>query len=120
MARIEISSTTLKVLLRGVDKLLALHGNLEVPLSQVREATTDPEAARGSTGFRFGTSVPGLVAAGSFFGKGEWSFYDVHNRKKIVVITLDGYKRYKRIVIDVADPSGTARAINDAVAGSAG
>ncbi|MGH9130418.1 MAG: hypothetical protein ACRDWV_01830 [Acidimicrobiales bacterium] len=116
MAKIEITSTTLRVVIEGADKVLALKGSLEVPLSHVKGARADPEAARGWQGLRLpGSYIPGLITAGSFRKDGEWSFFDVHRPGNALVIELDGHEHYSRLVIEVPDPTATASAINAAV-----
>lgn len=104
--------------IEGFDKLLALKGHLEVPLAHVTGARVDPEAAKGWWhGVRLpGTDIPGLVTAGSFLRQGRMVFYDVHHADHAIVVELS-HEDYDRLVVEVRDPAGTARMINEAVAG---
>lgn len=119
MADVKISDGLVIIELRGLDKILAFKGRLEIPLSHVRSARVDPQAASGPWhGLRLpGTNVPGVVTAGSFRDEGEWTFFDVHDPSKAVVIELGGHERYKRLVIEVEDPAHVVRSLNQAVAG---
>jgi hypothetical protein len=118
MAQVQITGDVLRVVLTGLDKVLAFKGSLEVPLAHVRSVKVDPEAGAGALhGVRFpGTNVPGLITAGSFREEGEWSFFDVHDPEKVVVIELDDHEHYRRLVIEVPDPDQVAKTINEALA----
>lgn len=117
MAKVKIASGELQVIIEGWDKVLSLKTKIEIPLTHVVIARADPEAVRGGKGLKSpGARIPGLVTAGSFRKKGEWTFYDVHHDpQKTLVIELD-HERYKRLVLDVDDPESTADAINAAIA----
>ncbi len=118
MTEVEIANGHLRVVVEGFDKILALHSTLDVPLTHVRGASQDPEALRERHGLRLGgTSLPGVVAAGTFFD-GQWWFLDVHHPEDAVKIDLD-HEHYAALIIEVADPVATVRAINDAIRGLA-
>ncbi len=124
MTEVEIGEGHLRIVVEGFDKVLALHSSLDVPLTHVRGASQDPDALREPHGIRLmGTSLPGVVAAGSFYD-GEWLFMDVHHAENAVKIDLD-HEHYRALVVEVADPVATVKAINAAIralpsAGSAG
>lgn len=104
--------------MKGFDKVLALRTSLEVPLEHIRGASLDPDALHEPRGLRLlGTSVPGLVAAGSFYG-GQWLFMDVHHAERAIKIDLD-HEHYAALIVEVEDPPATVAAINAAVRGSA-
>jgi hypothetical protein len=67
MARIEIADGTLTVHMEGIDRVLALKSSVSIPLEHVVDAEQDvDEASHVFHGLRMpGTSVPGLVTAGS-------------------------------------------------------
>ena len=80
MTEVEIADGHLRVVVEGFDKVLALKSSVEVPLTHVRGASQDPDALRERHGLRLGgTSLPGVVAAGTFYD-GRWWFLDVHHR----------------------------------------
>lgn len=117
MVQIEISPTELIIHVAGADKFFALKSQLAIPLVHVMNAEVDPTPAqRFWKGWRLpGTSVPGLLTAGSFYQHGEWTFWDVHDPEKTIVVHLT-HEHYKAIVVEVDDPQRTAQAINAAVA----
>jgi len=53
-----------------------------------------------------GTDVPGLFAAGTFYFHGELVFWDVRDPAKTIIVSLE-HERYKKLIIEVADPSAT-------------
>jgi hypothetical protein len=82
----------------------------------VRGASLSPDALREPRGLRLlGTSVPGVIAAGSFYD-GEWLFMDVHNHAQAVKIELD-HEHYAALIVEVEDPAATVSTINAAVRG---
>lgn len=114
MTEVEIGDGRLRVVVEGVDKVLALRSTLDVPLTHVRGASQDPAALRERHGLRLaGTSLPGVIAAGTFYD-GEWWFLDVHHPERAIKIDLD-HEHYAALVVEVEDPVATVRAINAAL-----
>jgi hypothetical protein len=115
MTEIEITNGHLRVVVEGFDKVLALRSSVDVPLTHVRGASQDPDALRERHGLRLGgTSLPGVVAAGTFFD-GRWWFLDVHHPERAVKIELD-HEHYAALIVEVENPDETVAAINAAVA----
>ena len=80
----------------------------------MRGASQDPDALRERHGLRLGgTSLPGVIAVGTFFD-GQWWFLDVRHPEEAVKIDLD-HEHYAALIIEVADPPATVRAINAAI-----
>lgn len=120
MTEIEVTDSKLIVHVLGMHKILALQSRLDIPLSHVVSAEVDPVVVENWgklnwKGIRVGTSLPGVIKAGSFytFG-GEGAFWDVHNPKKAITIKLT-HKVYTRLVVEVADPAATIASIEVAV-----
>jgi hypothetical protein len=117
MAIVELNGDTLTVRVTGIDQVLAFKHTLEVPLEHV--AGIDQDSDEAGTIFRGlrlpGTSLPGIVTAGSYFRAGEWSFWDVHDPRKAVIIRLKD-EHYSRAVVGVDDPSGTIELVRKALA----
>ena len=89
----------------GLDRLWALRSRLEIPLAHILavEATVD-QVGRWWHGFKLiGTDVPGLLAAGTFYFHGELMFWDVHDPASTIIVSLD-HERYKKLIVEVADP----------------
>jgi len=118
MTKIEIGPSRIRIEIEGFDKVLAIRSSLEVPLEHVRGASLDPDALHEPRGLRLlGTSLPGLVHAGSFYG-GQWLFMDVHDAERAIKIELD-HEHYAALIVEVENPAASVAAINAAVRGSA-
>jgi uncharacterized protein len=75
MARVSIDGDDLVVEIEGMDKLWSLKSRLVIPLANVRGATADPGIAAEPKGLRApGTSLPGVITAGTFHQDGERVF----------------------------------------------
>jgi hypothetical protein len=103
----------------GIDRMWALRSQLEFPLSHIRSARVDPQAARGWWhGIRlWGSNIPGILTAGTFYQNGRVVFYDVHDPERTIVIELD-HEHYDRIVVEVEQPEVEATRISKAIAAS--
>jgi hypothetical protein len=95
---------------RGLSRLWTMHGPITVPLSAIRRVR---RAASGVglgwwKGWRLpGTHLPGVITAGSYLHDGEWEFWDVRGAgASAIELELSG-TRYRRLVVDVADPGAT-------------
>jgi hypothetical protein len=118
MAIIEVDGDTLTVRVTGFDQVLAFKHTLEVPLDHVSGIDQDSkEAATVFHGLKLpGTSIPGIITAGSYLRAGEWSFWDVHDPNRAVIIRLKD-EHYSRAVVGVDDPSATIDLVRNALAG---
>jgi len=114
---IELTASALIVHVEGADKLWALKSRLEIPLENVAGAREAGDEERGVySGARSpGTNIPGVVKAGSFHQQGEWTFWDVHDLGRAIVIMTNDEK-YSRLVVEVADPAASVAAIETALA----
>lgn len=119
MARIELTPANLIVHVEGMDRIWALKSQLQIPLQHVVDAAVDDQIARAWWhGLRMpGTSIPGVITAGTFYKDGQRVFWDVHHPERTLVITLAD-EQYARLIIEVDDPSAGAEAINRAVGAS--
>ncbi len=114
MVDLSIAEGKLRLRVRGADKLWAFKSSLEIPLVHIASVRADPEAARGwYHGIRMpGTSVPGVITAGTFYQDGKRVFWDVHNPEKTIVIDLND-ERYNELVIEVDDPDAAVKLIQN-------
>ena len=116
MVDLSIAEGKLTLHVRGADKLWALKSSLEIPLVHIAGVRADPEIARGwYHGIRMpGTNVPGVIMAGTFYQDGKRVFWDVHHPEKTIVIELHD-ERYNELVVEVDDPDGAMRLIQNAL-----
>jgi hypothetical protein len=96
----------LTLLLKGADIVLCCRRAVVVPMSAVRGISVDDVARIPRRGIRApGTSLPGVILAGSFGFGAKRSFWDVRRRRDVIRIELDPEQSdYCRIVIEVANP----------------
>ena len=119
MPRIELTGNELAVRLAAWEKLLALRGDVRVPLAQVRGATED-SGFGGPSGISLGLRMPGthipyLIAAGTFRKDGDVQFVCIRRKLQTVVIELAD-NGLTRLVVGVPDAQAAAARINAAVA----
>ena len=90
MVEISVIGDHIHLEVKGLDKLWAFKGHLDIPITNVRAVHADPDVARGWwKGIRApGTSLPGVIRAGTFYQDGKRIFWDVHDPEKTVVIDL--------------------------------
>jgi hypothetical protein len=116
MVKVTIAGDRLHLDVQAWDQLWALRSHLDIPLAHVLSVDSDPEAARGWWhGFKVaGSQIPGLMTAGTFYEHGGIVFYDVHHPENTIVLELD-HERYKRLIIEVDDPSAAVKTISEAI-----
>ncbi|WP_194821799.1 hypothetical protein [Micromonospora sp. S-DT3-3-22] len=115
MASVRIEGDDLVVEIEGMDRLWSLKSRLVIPLANVRGATADPGIAAEPKGLRApGTSLPGVITAGTFHQDGERVFWNIRDGARAVVIELAD-EHYARLVVEVVDPTATVALIEQAV-----
>ena len=100
----------------GMHKLWAFKNQIQIPLAHITavEINSD-QVGKWWHGFKLvGTDAPGLFAAGTFYYHGELVFWDVFDTTKTIIISLE-HERYKKLIVEVADPVSTAHLLNDAM-----
>jgi hypothetical protein len=107
MVEITISDGHVVIAPRGLSRLWTLHGPITVPLTAIRRVQrAAPGVGLGAwKGWRLpGTHLPGVITAGSYLHDGDWEFWDVRGAgASAIEVELSG-TRYRRLVVDVADP----------------
>jgi hypothetical protein len=113
MVNIKINRDKVIFEVQGWDKLWSLRSRLEISLSHIKGAHSDPTPAMGwFDGLRLaGTELPKIFRAGTFYQQGELVFWDVHEPKNTIVIELE-HERYKKLIIEVENPAQEVKKIN--------
>lgn len=110
MTRITIDNDLLKVQVLGWDRLWAFKSKLEFPLDHVVAIRLYEKQDR--MGWKVirapGTSLPGVITAGTYHGNGEHVFYDVHKFENAIVIKLKD-EWYSRLIVEVEDQDAVLR-----------
>src|SRR6478672_11207099 len=98
MVDITIEGSRVIFNVEGIDKLWSFRSRFDLPLDHIVGVEHDPDAVgRWWHGFKmFGTDVPGLFAAGTFFYRGEMVFWDVARPESTIIVSLD-HERYKKL-----------------------
>ena len=96
----------------GVDALFAFSRGMTVPLSLIDGVAVVPRRALPETGMRLpGTGLPGVLRAGSYGTGQKRDFWLVRRAVDVLVVELKPGQRYRRVVLEVADPRTVALAI---------
>ena len=120
MVQISINGDRVHFDVQGWDKLWAFKSQLDIPLMHIQGVRVDPGPARGYWhGLRYpGVQIPGLLTAGTYYQHDGAVFYDVHDPERTIVLDLD-HEEYKRLVVEVSDPTATVALIEQAIASRA-
>ena len=100
----------------GLHRLWAFKSGLEIPLAHVTAVEiNNQQVGNWWHGFKlFGTEMPGILGAGTFVYHGQMVFWDVHDPKKTIIIALE-HEFYKKLIVEVADPSATVAMLQAAL-----
>ena len=116
-AVVEVRGRRLHVTLPGAMAVYGLRSRVEVPLEDVEGARVEPAARKVVRGIRMGTDLPGVLTAGTFLrlgGKGRDLVALYRGKPALVVDLRPGRHRYRRLILEVADPAATVAAIEAA------
>ena len=99
----------------GMHKLWAFRSRIEIPVEHITSVEVNhDQVGRWWHGFKLiGTDAPGLFAASTFYYHGEMVFWDVHDTRKTIIVSLE-HERYKKLIVEVADPNRIAAELNAA------
>jgi hypothetical protein len=122
---VQISDGILELRVHGLDKLWAFKDSIQIPLASIEIVRIDAERARaGPEGARNpGTSIAGVIRAGTFAAGVNRTFWDVHNPDHAISIKLRNPQdlfagiedRYDEFIVEVENPAETIERINRAL-----
>ena len=115
MVDISVSTGIAHFRIEGWDQLWALKSELDIPLAHIRDVRADPTVARALWhGIKApGTSLPGVITAGTFYQHGKRIFWDVHDPENTIVVELSD-ERYDELIVEVADPAAVVEKLRTA------
>ena len=98
-------------------KLWAMRSQIEIPLAHITGVEVNHDQVNAWWhGFKLlGTDMPGLFAMGTFYYHGELVFWDVHDPNAAVIVSVT-HERYKKLIVEVADPADVVGRIHAALA----
>jgi hypothetical protein len=113
----EVKGEDLVITVEGIDKLLAFKGHVTIPLAHIVRVEQDPGPLMPIrySFFGIGTIFAGRIQTGTFTQEGEKSFWDVHDIRKAILITLKD-DEYAKLVIEVENPEETINTIQERIA----
>jgi hypothetical protein len=112
VATVTRSGDVVVVSLAATEKLEAVHGDLSIPVTQIRSIEACDEPYEHVSGLRvLGAGIPGGTAVGTFLSMHERTFAVVHRHMhRGVILRLDGFT-YDEVILSVDDPEATIRGL---------
>ena len=98
----------------GLARAATITGRVRIPFATIASVSvglTDPPRA---LAFKVGLSTPpfGTTQRGRFREHGSWSFLDVDDRERAVVLDLNGHG-FRRVALTVDDPEAFAQRVRE-------
>lgn len=119
--RLAVEDESLVVRFSGMDALFCLRRTLRVPLGLVKGVAAAPRQLVPTAGLRLpGTSIPGVLRAGSYGTGAHRDFWLVRRAPQVLVFELASGAPYRRVVLEVADPSAEAARLRPLVGAYSG
>ncbi|MBL1074720.1 hypothetical protein JK358_09950 [Nocardia sp. 2] len=115
MVELEVVGTTVTVHVTGAHRVLALREHVTFDLANVVSVSVAEVDLRPPWLRAPGAFFPGVIAAGTFRGKGRKEFWDTLFQGRAVRIELAGGE-FTRLVVDVEDPEAAMRMLKAAAA----
>ena len=112
--RIDFEQEGLVLRYGGLDAAAVTVHEVRVPYSAIGAVSIGLSDPPGALAWRIGLSTPpfGTTQRGRFREHGRWSFLDVTDRERTVVVDLTGH-RYRRVALTVDDPETFAASVRE-------
>jgi uncharacterized protein len=111
MAELQLAGSELVLHLSGAEKAEAVHGDLRVPLSAVRDVEVIDDThswTKIGAGLKVGMRLPGVASVATVHGHGEKVFVAVHrDTPRGVRVHLEGAP-WDEWIVGCADPEAVA------------
>ena len=112
--RIDFEDEALVIRFDGLDAFTRLMRKVRIPYTAIGAVSiglTDPPTL---LAVKVGLSTPpfGTTQRGRFREHGRWSFLDVNDRERAVVLDLAGHE-YRRLVLTVDDPESFVQKLRE-------
>jgi hypothetical protein len=118
VATLTVQDESLVVTMSALEKAEAIHGEIRVPLSSVRDVRAVDDPWPELRGIRApGTGLPHVIAVGTRRGEFGKDFAVVHGNGPAVVVDLVDAE-YARLVVSSDDAASVAARLRHTVAGS--
>jgi hypothetical protein len=98
------------------DTLYTMTRRLEIPVAHIAGVAAAPRDQVPATGMRLpGTSLPGVIRAGAYGIRPNRDLWNVRRAKTVLVIQLLPGAAYRRLVLEVPDPTAEAARLRPAL-----
>ena len=116
MVNVSVDGTRAIFTVEGMHKLWAMRNQIEIPLAHITGVEVNhDQVSNWWHGFKLlGTDMPGLFAMGTFYYHGELVFWDVIDPANTIIVSLN-HERYKKLIVEVADPEGVVSRLRSAL-----
>jgi hypothetical protein len=116
MTSLTFNNQELIINVEGLDKLLAFKGEVSIKLAHIKNVEVNHEGLMDfkDATFGIGTIFAGRIQTGTFKEDGQKSFWDVHDIKKTVLLTLHD-DEYNKVIIEVDNPEEAVQAIQEKI-----
>ncbi len=103
MATLSLIHDRLHLDLTTREKIAGLHGDIDVPMSDVRDVRFEPDPLSAVRGLRApGLAIPGLTKIGTWRGRGRRSFVVARRGVPAVRVTLAN-RRHDELLVSTPD-----------------
>jgi hypothetical protein len=112
--RIDFEDDALVIRFTGLGAFVRQARTVRAPYASINSVTVGLGDPPGVLALKAGWSAPpfGTTQRGRFREHGRWSFLDVDDRERAVVLDLDG-ERFKRVALTVDDPEAMAAKVRE-------
>jgi hypothetical protein len=106
---LDVEGNVLRVRQGFWDGVYCLKRGLDLPVAEIEGVSAAPRGVIPATGLRLpGTSMPGVIRAGSYGTGATRDFWNVRRAKIVLVVQMRPVANYRRIVLEVPDPHAQA------------
>ena len=109
---LSVKAPNLFIAIKGIDTFLMCKNKLNIPLKNIVSVSHyNGEYNTCFKGVRApGVNIPGSVAAGTFYQKGQKIFWGVKNIRKSIMLELKN-NSFTRIIVEVDNPDESIKTI---------
>lgn len=107
----KLTTDALVLDIKGLDQVWSLKGAVTLERATIRSVSRFDGELRPPFWKMPGTSIPGVIAAGTYYGDDRKEFWMSRFGSEGVVIDLDSTGPYTRVVVDVEDAAGLLAAL---------
>lgn len=102
---VQINNSSITLKLSGFLRFCALKSRIEMPYEIIKNIKVEVFKAPLTMIRLPGTSIPPLhIYEGSFLHNGDWYFLSYEKKKPVVIIELEGHKKYRYVIFGTDKP----------------